>query len=209
MTSVADMISAAETSSAHPDWRVIVRAGVQVGVVTAVGVAVFALLSRGMAGTPETLVQSIMVLTGAAVFSYFPSMLLRPRDADSIAWVTLIGLLGALVFTIIDTVIFRPMNLYHWTWDAIGGGSGFWYIPVWWMGSAFLAWLGAWVVAISSREADGQVPAIAGQTVGIGVVLGAILMATGLVPFHSAGFALAFAIGLVLHVPLAGVMHRG
>ena len=32
MTSVADMISAAETSSAHPDWRVIVRAGVQVGV---------------------------------------------------------------------------------------------------------------------------------------------------------------------------------
>lgn len=28
-------------------------------------------------------------------------------------------------------------------------------------------------------------------------------------PFHSAGFALAFTIGLVLHVPLAGVMHRG
>ena len=71
------------------------------------------------------------------------------------------------------------------------------------------AWLGAWVVATSSRQADGSVPTIAGQTVGIGIVLGVILMVTGLVPFHSAGFALAFTIGLVLHVPLAGVMHKG
>ncbi len=203
------MTSVAETSSAHPDWRVVVRAGAQVGVVTAVGVAVFALMSRGMAGTSETTFQSIMVLVGAAVFAYLPSMLLRPRDADSIAWAALVGLLGALVFTVIDTVIFRPMNLYHWTWDAIGGGSGFWYIPVWWMGSAFLAWLGAWVVATSSQQTDGSVLTIAGLTVGIGIVLGAIVIATGLVPFHSAGFALAFTIGLVLHVPLAGMMHKG
>ncbi len=203
------MTSVAETSPAHPDWRVVVRAGAQLGVVTAVGVAVFALMSRRMAGTNETLVQSILILVGAAVFAYLPSMLLRPRDADSIAWAALVGLLGALVFTVIDTVIFRPMNLYHWTWDAIGGGSGFWYIPVWWMGSAFLAWLGAWVVATSSQQTDKSIPAIAGQTVGIGIVLGAILMVTGLVPFHSAGFALAFTLGLVLHVPLAGVMHKG
>ncbi len=60
-----------------------------------------------------------------------------------------------------------------------------------------------------TQQTDGSVPAIAGQTVGIGIVLGAILMVTGLVPFHSAGFALAFTIGLVLHVPLAGVMHKG
>ena len=121
------MTSVAETSSAHPHWRVVVRAGAQVGVVTAVGVAIFALMSRGMEGTSETLVQSVLVLVGAAVFAYLPSMLLRPRDADSIAWASLIGLLGALVFTVIDTAIFRPMNLYHWTWDAIGGGSGFYH----------------------------------------------------------------------------------
>ncbi len=202
------MTSVAETTSANPDWRVVVRAGAQVGAVTAVGVAVFALMSRGMAGTSETLVQSILVLVGAAVFAYLPSRLLRPRDADGIAWSALVGLLGALFFTVFDTVIFRPLNLYHWTWDAIGGGSGFWYIPVWWMGSAFLAWLGAWVVATSSQQADASVPTIAGQTIGIGIVLGGILMATGVVPFHSAAFALAFTIGLVLHVPLAGVMHR-
>ncbi len=77
------------------------------------------------------------------------------------------------------------------------------------MGSAFLAWLGAWVVATSSQQTDGSLLTIAGLTVGIGIVLGAMLMGTGLVPFHSAGFALAFTIGLVLHVPLAGVMHKG
>ncbi len=203
------MTSVAETTSAHPHWRVVVRAGAQVGAVTAVGVAVFALMSRSMTGTSETLVQSILILIGAAVFAYLPFSLLRPRDVDGIAWSALVGLLGALFFTVLDTVIFRPLNLYHWTWDAIGGGSGFWYIPVWWMGSAFLAWLGAWVVATSSQQGDASVPTIAGQTIGIGVVLGAILMATGLVPFHSAGFALAFTIGLVLHVPLAGVMHKG
>jgi len=106
-----------------------------------------------MAGTTEIIVQSVLVLVGGAVFAYVPSMLLRPRDTDGIAWAAMIGLLGALVFTVIDTVLLRPMNLYHWTWDAIGGGSGFWYIPVWWMGAVFLAWLGAWVVAASSRHA--------------------------------------------------------
>ncbi len=204
MTSVGE-----STAVSGSDWRTIVRAGVQLGVVTAVGVAVFALLSRGMVGTTEIIVQSVLVLVGAAVFAYAPSMLLRPRDTDGIAWAAMIGLLGALAFTVIDTVLLRPMNLYHWTWDAIGGGSGFWYIPVWWMGAVFLAWFGAWVVAASSRHTEAGIPAIAGQSVGIGVVLGGILMATGVVPFHSAGFALAFAVGLLLHVPLAGVMHKG
>jgi hypothetical protein len=162
-----------------------------------------------MVGTTETVVQAVLVLAGGAVFAFLPSMLLRPRDIEGIAWAAMIGLLGALVFTVIDTVLFRPLNLYHWTWDAIGGGSGFWYIPVWWMGSAFLAWLGAWVVAASSRTVERGIATLAGQTVGIGVVLGGVLMATGVLPFHSAGFALAFTLGLVVHVALAGVMHKG
>lgn len=204
------MTSVGETAGVDQSgWRSIVRAGVQVGVVTAVGVVAFVLASRGMVGTTETVVQSILVLAGGAVFAYLPSGLLRPYDAESIAWAAMIGLLGALVFTVIDTVLLRPLNLYHWTWDAIGGGSGFWYIPVWWMGSAVLAWLGAWVTALGNRGAGRDISGIAGQTVGIAVVLGGILMATGVLPFHSAGFALAFTLGLVLHVPLAGVMYRG
>ena len=44
---------------------------------------------------------------------------------------------------------------------------------------------------------------------GIGIVLGGVMMATSVLPFHSAGFALAFAVGLVVHLMLAGVMHKG
>ena len=200
--------TASATSVSQSDWRSIVRSSVIVGVVTAVGVVVFALLSRALSGTVETFVQSVLVVAGGAVFAYLPSVLLRPKDADTIAWVAMIGLLGALVFTIIDTIVLRPLDLYHWTWDAIGGGSGFWYIPVWWMGSAFLAWLGAWVIAITAGDGEPNVLLAAAQTIGLGIVIGLILMVTGVLPVHSAGFALAFTLGLVLHVPLSGVMRK-
>ncbi len=204
------MNSAAQVSDVdRSEVSLIVGSGLKIGVITTIGVAAFALVSRPLDGMVETVVQSIFILVGMAIFSYLPANFVRVRTIDGVGWAMLVGLLGALFFTVFDTVILRPVDLYHWTWDAIGGGSGFWYIPVLWMGSAFLAWLGAWVVATSSQQTDASVPAIAGQTVGIGIVIGGILMATGLVPFHSAGFALAFTIGLVLHVPLAGVMHKG
>ncbi len=203
------MTSAAQLASdTQSDWRSMVRSGAIVGAVTAAGVVLFALLSRAMSGTSEMLVQSVLVVLGGAVFAYLPSVLLRPRDADSIAWVAMIGLLGALAFTVIDTVVLRPLDLYHWTWDAIGGGSGFWYVSVWWMGAAFLAWLGAWMVAMTSKGVEPNVLRTAAQTIGIGVVISLILMVTGVVPVHSAGFALGFTVGLVLHVPLSAVMRK-
>lgn len=204
MTSAAQAHPASET-----DWRIIVSSGAKMGAVTAIGVVLFALLSRGLAGSAETLVQGLLLMAGIGVFAFGPSMLFRPRDVDSIAWVAMIGLLGALFFTVIDTALLRPFDLYHWTWDAIGGGSGFWYIPVWWMGAAVLAWLGAWTVAIHGRKGEPNIPVAAGQTVGVGIVATAILIGVGVVPFHAAGIALGLTVGLVLGVPIAGAMHRG
>ena len=203
------MTSAAQLASdTQSDWRSMVRSGVIVGAVTAAGVVLFALLSRVMSGTSEIFVQSLLVVLGGAVIAYLPSVLLRPRDVDTIAWAAMIGLLGALVFTVIDTIVLRPVDLYHWTWDAIGGGSGFWYVSVWWMSAAFLAWLGAWMVAKTSKGGEPNVIGTAAQTIGIGVVVSLILMVTGVVPVNSAGFALGFTLGLVLHIPLSGVMRK-
>jgi hypothetical protein len=129
----------------------IVGGGAILGVLTAVGVTAFALTSRAVAGTTEVVVQSAFVLVGAAVFCYFPVRWVRPTSVDGIAWAALLGLMGALFFTAIDTILLRPLDIYHWTWDAIGGGSGFWYIPVWWMGSATLAWLGAWIASVAGE----------------------------------------------------------
>jgi hypothetical protein len=202
------MTSMVEPAAApRSDVRTIVGGGVTLGIATVIGVVAFALLSRALAGGVETVVQSVLVLAGGAVFAYAPAYWVRPRGVDAIAYAALVGLLGSVVFTVADTAVLRPVHLYHWTWDAIGGGSGFWYIPVWWMGSCFLAWLGGWVYSIRA-ERDTSAVSAAIQTLGIGVVLLVVAVATRLAPFHAAVAALAFTVGLVLQVPLAAVLRN-
>jgi hypothetical protein len=203
------MTAAVETAADRADVRTIVSGGVKLGILTTIGVTAFALLSRSLTGATEVVVQAALIVGGGVAWSYLPAMWVRPRTADGIAWAALVGLLGALTFTVLDTAILRPLNLYHWTWDAIGGGSGFWYIPVWWMGSAFVAWLGAYVVALAARGGRSAPPLATGLlTAGLAVLLFAVAAATRLLPFHSAGMALAFAVALILHVPLAAAMNR-
>jgi len=200
------MTSAAGPSVAeHSDVRTIVGGGAKLGGITAVGVVVFALLSRMLSGSVEIIVQSVLVFAGVVVFAYVPAAWVRPRGVDGIGWTSLVGLLGSLCFTVVDTAVLRPVKLYHWTWDQIGGGSGFWYIPVWWMGSAFLAWLGGWVWTRSGGE---NVAARAGQTAGIGIVLFGIIALTGILPFHAGTAALGVTLGLIFTVPLAGASGR-
>ncbi len=203
------MTSAAQTaSSTRHDARTIVVAGFKLGVFTVLGVVAFALLTRVVSGTVELVLQSVFILVGGAVFAYFPSVAIRPHDVDTIAWAALVGLLGALTFTVVDTAFLRPFNLYSWTWDELGGGSGFWYIPVWWMGSAVLAWLGAWVYSIVGRSGSVNVIGTAGVTTLGALLVFALLALTRLAPVHSAVMALAFSVALVAHVPLAGSLHR-
>jgi hypothetical protein len=202
------MTAAAETASVErTDARTIVVSGVKLGIITTVGVAGFAALSRVMDGTVETVVQSVLLLVGGVVFAFLPAVWTRPRTGDGIAWASLVGLLGALVFTVFDTALLRPLGLYHWTWDQIGGGSGFWYVPVWWMGSTFLAWLGSWVWAASAARGEPSLGRVAGVTVAIGLALFGLLAVT-IAPPTSAVMALAFTLALVVCVPVAVVRAR-
>ncbi len=91
------MTSAIEPAArGRHDARSILTAAAKLGLVTVVGVVIFALLSRALGGAAETIVQSALVLLGGAVFAYFPAATVRPRDVDTVAWAALIGLLGAL-----------------------------------------------------------------------------------------------------------------
>ena len=89
---------------------------------------------------------------------------------------------------------------------AVIGGSGLWYIPVWWMGATTLAWLGSWTYSAVARKGPVNIPALVGRTwitaIGLFVVAG---MAR-IVPFSSAGMALAFGVALVMHVVLAATL---
>ncbi len=201
--------AAPATAPERDDVRTIVGSGIKLGVITTVGVVGFAMLARSLSGAVANVLLSALVVLGGVLAAYLPSVWVRPRSVDGIAWSAMVGLLGALVFTVFDVALLRPLSVYHWTWDEIGGGSGFWYIPVWWMGSAFLAWLGAWIASQRLGERDDANPLMAGvQTAGLGVILFAVLAAVGAIPFHPAAAALGFAVALVVHVPLAAAMHR-
>jgi len=199
------MTSAAEPAGTeHADARTIITGGIKLGILTAAGVTVFVLLSRAMTGTPEIVVQSLLVLVGAIAFSFVPALWVRPRSTDGVAWTALVGLLSALTFTVFDTALLRPLDLYHWTWDRIGGGSGFWYIPVWWMLSAVLAWLGGWIWATAGRDGKPvRVVKLVGPTAGICVVVFAILALTRIAPAGPAVVGLAWVVALVLQIIVA------
>ncbi len=203
------MATASAASLERHDVRTILTCGVSLGFITVAGVVVFALLSRALTGRSEVVVQSLVILVGGALATYWPARAVRPRTIDAIGWSALTGLFGAVVFTMIDTVVLRPVKLYDWTWDAIGGGSGWWYIPVWFMGSAFLAWLGAWAYSYRARSASEVNVLLLGlQTGAIAAVIFAALTATSLAPFRSPVAALAFALSVVIQVPVSAVLNR-
>jgi len=195
----------AAVSGSRYDARTIVQGGIQLGAVTAAGVVLFSLLSRAMAGTLESVAQSAIVLAGGAVVTFWPAAMVRPRDVDTIGWTTLLAYVGTVTFTILDIAILRPLGVYHWTWDAIGGGSGFWYISVWWMGGTFLSWMGAWVYAIETARGSPPVARLAAASVVLALVL--FVVVSGVAGrLHPAYAALGYAVSAVIGVPLAAFL---
>jgi len=203
------MTSAVEPAAEHADVRTLVGGGAILGAMSAVGVVAFALLTRVLDGSAALVAQSLIVLLGALLAAYLPAILVRPRNVDGIAWAALLGLLGALTFTVVDTAVLRPLSVYSWKWDAIGGGSGFWYVSVWWMGSAVLAWLGAWILAIGHRgDRAPSVTVAGGTTVALAAVVFAALTLSHVVRPGAAIVALAFPIALLLHLVLSAAIAR-
>src|SRR5207245_7357929 len=118
-------------------------------------------------------VEALLVLAAAVVVAFFPAQWTAARGTDGIAGAAAVGLVGTVVFSAIDIVLLRPFKAYPWTWDAIGGGSTWWYLPVWWMLGTFLAWMGGLVTAgRAARGSDLAIPALA-----LPVVVGAALVA--------------------------------
>jgi hypothetical protein len=183
--------------------------GVALGVATAIGVVIFSLLSRVLSGTVGNWVLLILVLLGGLVAAFGPAAAVRPQTIDAVGWSAFVGVISAWTFTALDIIILRPVGLYSWRWDAIGGGSGWWYIPVWWMASAFLAWLGGWSYAARAhRGAAVQLSNLAGLTAGVALIITGLLSLLHVVPFNAAGMALGLGISVVVAVPISAAMNR-
>ncbi|HEV2671301.1 MAG TPA: hypothetical protein VGU74_09425 [Gemmatimonadales bacterium] len=162
---------------------------------TAVSVIVYLVVARLLPhGIFAALVETLVVLAAGVAVTFLPGSFAAARTTQGIASAAAIGLWGTVVFMAVDIILLRPFRAYPWTWDAVGGGSTWWYLPIWWMLGTLLAWLGALVTA--GRAARGGEPSIRALSIplltgGVGVALGLGLSGVVYMPVAGgAGFAL-------------------
>jgi hypothetical protein len=178
----------ATATADRSEFRHVLSSGTIVGAVTGAAVILYLVISRLVpAGIIEALLQAIIVIAAAVAAAFLPAFLATSRTVQGVATAAAIGLWGTIVFMAIDIILLRPFKAYPWTWDAVGGGSTWWYLPIWWMLGTLVAWMGGIVTA--GRAARGGNTAI--QSLAIAPVAGAL------------GGALGLGLGGVVYLPVA------
>lgn len=199
----------ASTSTDRSDFRHILIGGTRLGATIGAAVIIYLLVSRRVPdGLAQALLQTVVVIAAAVAATFLPAQWTTARGTEGIAAAAAVGLWGTIVFMAIDVVVLRPLKAYPWTWDAIGGGSTWWYLPIWWMLGTFIAWLGGLVTAARARR-GGMAPLL---PLALPCVLGAIGAAVGLglggtmlVPVAAgAGFAATLIIFAIVAVARKG-----
>lgn len=207
MTSAVDTVAGAD----HTELRHVLRSGLQLGLLQTALVAAFAFVSRGLDGPAELGLESLILVVGLAATIVLPGRWTRARRIEGIAGAAGIGLTATVVFLVIDVALFQPLGLYTNRWLEIGGGSNWWYHPVWWMVGTYLPWMGAWVMANQVAAGGSARPAV---LVAGTVVLAAVGMAVGVllgVPGAAYGvgtFAVAVLPALAVMVVVTGLGAR-
>src|SRR5215217_3484184 len=189
----------------------IVAGSVKLGLLESIAVLLFSLASRLLGGVVETIVCGIILVIGLAAVSMLPGLWTRPRTIEGIAGAAGIGLGATAVFLLVDVMLLQNIGTYTNRWYEIGGGSNWWYHPVWWMVGTFIPWMGAWLLANQTTR-NGS------PSVGQGLITAlalALLIGTGatLLGFPSARwglgtFAVAFLPGLALATLISGIGKR-
>jgi hypothetical protein len=189
----------------------IVRCAVILGVIEAVSVAAFSILTRVLSGPIELVVEAIIVILGVGAVIVLPGLWTRARTIEGIAGAAGIGLAATGIFLLIDVAILQPLGMYRNRWAEIGGGSNWWYHPVWWMVGTFLSWIGGWALANQTARAGAP---NAGVVLGGTFVLAAIIMAVAKVAgvpgaaFGVGTFAVSILPALVLMAAVTGLGAR-
>lgn len=207
------MTSTAELKGEYDLTRVpmIVQGAVKLGLLESTLVLLFSLASRFLGGVPELIVQGVILLVGLAAVTMLPGLWTRPRTIEGIAGAAGIGLAAAVVFLLVDVALLQNIGTYSHRWHEVGGGSNWWYHPVWWMVGTFLPWMGAWILA-SQTVKDGHPSPLIGflTAVGAAVILAAAAVLLGFpgARWTLATFGVAFLPGLALTTAFAAVRKR-
>jgi hypothetical protein len=207
MTSTADLRSEYDVTAVPA----IVAGAVKLGLIEAVLVLLFSLTSRWLSGIPEAILCSLIVLVGVAAVSMLPGLWTRPRTIEGIAGAAGIGLGATGVFLLLDVMLLQNIGTYSDRWYQIGGGSNWWYHPVWWMVGTFIPWMGAWILANQTvRNGRPVVGAAFGTAVVLSIVVAVLAVLLGFpgARWTLGTFAVAFLPGLALAAIVSGIGKR-
>lgn len=167
--------TAAPALSDRSDFRTVTVGGAKIGLITALATGAYLLVARQVsAPLPQRILELLIVLATGVAATFLPARWTAARGTDGVAGCAAMGLVGTVVFSAVDIVVLRPLKAYPWTWDAVGGNSTWWYLPIWWMLGTSLAWLGGIVTARlavrgEATLARSALPALVGA-VGLGTV---------------------------------------
>jgi hypothetical protein len=205
------MHSAMELRADHDltDVPAIVRGSVKLGLLESVIVLLVSLASHLlMNGVLQTVLIGVIVFVGLAAVILLPGLWTRPRTIEGIAGAAGIGLGAAIVFLLLDVTLLQNIGTYGHRWWDLGGGSNWWYHPVWWMAGSFLPWMGAWILANQLAKGAPVSPVSAfALVVGCSVVLAVVAV---LAHFPGARwglgtFGVAFLPGVALATVISGL----
>lgn len=207
------MTSMAEPKGEHDLTHVplIVQGAVKLGLLESILVLLFALGSRFLHGILELVVCGLILLVGLAAVTLLPGLWTRARTIEGIAGAAGIGLAASGVFLLVDVTLLQNIGTYTNRWYEIGGGSNWWYHPVWWMVGTFLPWMGAWIVA-NQTVRRGEPAPLNGFAAALAatVVVAALAVLIGVPGAHwsLATFGVAFLPGLALATVLSALGRR-
>jgi hypothetical protein len=192
-------MTSASTATERSEFRHILFSGTIVGGVTAAAVIVYLIVARLLpAGILTGVLETLIVLTAAVLATFLPGFFASARTVQGVAGAAAIGLWGTIVFMAIDIILLRPFKAYPWTWDAVGGGSTWWYLPIWWMLGTLLAWLGGLVTAgRAARGGNTAITSLAISPLGGGIG-GALGLGLGGVTALPVGAGLGFLVTLAI-----------
>ena len=199
------------TGMEQTDLPLIRRAAVQLGAIESVFIFAAGMVSKYLDGPVEQILLTLLITAGVLTVTFLPGIWTSARSIDGIASAAGIGLAATIVFLLVDVTVFQNIGLWSNRWRELGGGSNWWYHPIWWMVGTYLPWFGAFTLANQAAKSGRPSPAAAAITaLGLALVLGAIAV---VVHFPGAGwnlptFGLAFLPGLALATLITGLGAR-
>jgi hypothetical protein len=209
------MATAVQLDTEYDDTRIalILRGSITLAVIQAVCVVIVSVITHLLGGTVEHALTGVVVFVGAMITIFYPGTLARPRTIDGIASAAGIGLGATWIFLLIDAFLLQTFHVYTNRWHQVGGGSFWWYLPVWWMVGTYLSWMGGWILANQSNKTGAtSLPAAVALVTVIAAVCGVVAVVTHFpgATWNVPTFAIAILPGLALAnlVSAAGARRR-